>query len=65
MNTSATKSKTKFTIELSPKELFVIHCALEQFRDIDDSGFRKVVKIAEKLMVRLPDAGVKWEDVAS
>lgn len=65
MNTSATKSQTKFMVELTPKELFVIQCSLEQFRDIDDSEFRKSTKIAEKLLTRLPDAGIKWEDVAS
>lgn len=65
MNTSATKSVTKFTMELTPKELFVIQCSLEQFRNIDDSEFRKVTKIAEKLLVKLPDTGVKWADVSS
>lgn len=65
MNTSATKSVTKFMVELTPKELFVIQCSLERYRDIDDSEFRKVTKTAEKLLNRLPDAGVKWEDVSS
>lgn len=63
MNNSATKSQTKFTLELTPKELFVIHCALEQFRDIDDSDYRKPTKIAGKLLEKLPDAGLKWDDV--
>lgn len=65
MNTSATKSKTKFTIELTPKQLFVIQCALEQFRDIKDSEYRKSTEIAGKLLEKLPDTGIKWDDVSS
>lgn len=63
MNTPATKSKTKFTVELTPKELFVIQMSLEQFRDIDDSDYAKPTKIAGKLLEKLPDAGLKWDDV--
>jgi hypothetical protein len=65
MNTRATKSQTKFMVELTPKELYVIQCSLEQFRGIDDSEFRKITKIAEKLLVRLPDAGIEWSDVSA
>lgn len=63
MNTSATKSKTKFTLEFTPKELFVIQMSLEQFRDIDDSDYIKPTKIAGKLLDKLPDAGLKWNDI--
>lgn len=59
------KSKTKFTLQVSPKQLFIIQCSLEQFRDIKDSEYRKATDIAGKLLEKLPDAGLKWDDVAS
>lgn len=60
-----TKSKTKFMLQVTPQQLFVIQCSLEQFRDIKDSEYRKVTEIAGKLLTKLPDAGVKWDDVSS
>jgi hypothetical protein len=64
MNTSEIKSKTKFTLELTAKELFVIQMSLERFQNIDDSAYRKPMKIAGKLLNKLPETGLKWEDVS-
>lgn len=60
-----TKSQTKFMLQVTPEQLFVIQCSLEQFRSIKDSEYRKATEIAGKLLTKLPDAGIKWDDVAS
>jgi hypothetical protein len=64
MNTSPIKSTTKFTIELTSKELFVVQMALERFQDIDDGAYRKPTKAAGKLLGKLPDTGPNWKDIA-
>lgn len=65
MTTSTNKNNTTFNLELTPEQLFVVHCALEQFRDIKDSEYHNVTEIAGELLGRLPETGIKWDDVAS
>lgn len=56
-------SALKFTLELTDKEVFVIMCALYDFRDIDDSDFENHVKAAQRLLKKLPKTDLEFEDI--
>lgn len=53
------------TLTVTAEEAFVIKMALEQFSDIRDSEYRRVADIASVLWGKVPDSGLKWDDVAS
>ena len=57
-------NKTKITLKLTPKQVFVLQLALERYCDIDDSEYQKPRKIAEKVLGKLPSTGLKWNDVS-
>lgn len=56
-------STDKITVELTPEEIFVIQCGLEQIARIHDREYINVAQIANRLSGTLPKVDVKWDDV--